>query len=194
MAELSLEYIKQEFAESLGYIRGDIDSLIKNDSGLNYTIALLIGCGCEMLAACSSENTRLGEKVFAEFLPTEWQPLANRIYGALRDGLAHGFDTKHLRLDGKEHQIYLSVRGTQGIRIIKNNRGVGLHIGIRSLAEALCAKITDFEALLECDDDARRRFINARQRPADLNTAEAAAWRALVAAAGFKGNLAKVGD
>ena len=186
MSAVSLVYSKQEFAESLGYIRGDINWLIEHDSGLNYTIALLIGCGCEMLAACGGDKNRLGEKVFAELLPAgNWQVLADRLYGALRDGLAHGFDTKHLFVDGKEHQIYLSVRGTQDIRVIKTTRGVGLHIGIRCLAEALCAKITDFEAHLEHDEDVQQRFMKARQRPADLNMTEAAAWRNLVTVAGI---------
>ncbi len=185
MPENSLAYIKQEFAESLGYIRGDIKWLIEHDSGLNYTIALLIGCGCEMLSACRGDKIRLGEKVFAELLPTgEWQLLASRVYGALRDGLAHGFDTKHLLVDGIEHQIYLDVRGAREIRITKNSRGIGLYIGTRPLAEALCAKITDLEALLEHDENARQCFIKARQRPADLNATEAAAWRNLIAAAG----------
>jgi hypothetical protein len=180
------EHIKQEFHESLGYIRQDLKWLIEHDSGLNYTIALLIGCGCEMLAACESDRNRLGEKVFADLLPPgEWQVLADRIYGAVRDGLAHGFDTKHLLVDGNEHQIYLSVRGDQEIRIIRNVRGVGLCIGIRSLAEKLCDKIDKFEAILERDEDARHRFMKARQPTACLNTSEAAAWRTLIAAKGF---------
>jgi hypothetical protein len=180
----SLAYIKQAFAESLGYIRGDIKWLIEHDSGLNYTIALLIGCGCEMLAACGGDKNRRGERVFAEIWPPgEWQFLADRVYGALRDGLAHGFDTKHLVVDGIEHQIYLSVRGPREIRMAKTDRGIGLHIGTRGLAEALCAKITDFEALLDHDEAARERFMKARLRPADLNATEAAAWRKLVVTA-----------
>ena len=145
MPPVSLSRVKREFAESLGYIRQDLTWLIEHNSGLNYTIALLIGCGCEMLAALDHRN-RQGEKVFADLLPSgEWQILADRLYGALRDGLAHGFDTKHLLVDGTEHQIYLSVRGPQEIKIRKYNRGIGLYIGIRSLAEALCARITDLD-------------------------------------------------
>jgi hypothetical protein len=191
MHQPSFVAIRSEFEESLGYIRGDISWLIKHDSGLNYTLALLIGCGCEMLAGCNDHKSRLGERVFAELLPREMQVLATRIYGALRDGLAHGFDTKHLLVDGTEHQIYLSMRGRQAIRIVTNDRGVGLHIGVRSLAEALCIKITEFETLLKNDANARSRFMKARQRPAALNTAEAAAWRALVAAAGLNRGTSK---
>jgi hypothetical protein len=114
------------------------------------------------------------------------QVLAERLYSALRDGLAHGFDTKHLRVDGMEHQIYLASLGSQEIAIQKNRRGIGLRIGIGLLAEGLCAKITDFEKQLLLEEDVRQRFMYARQRTADLNTNEAAAWRALVIAANIK--------
>ena len=121
-----------------------------------------------MLADCRGGTKHRGEIVFAELLPSgESQVLANRLYGALRDGLAHGFDTKHLFVDGTEHQIYLDSRGPQGIAIVNNSRGIGLNIGIRSLAEALCTKITDFETLLRQDEEARKRFQNAHQRTAD---------------------------
>ncbi len=175
--------VKREFDETLGYIRQDLRWLLEKQSGLNYTIALLIGCGCEMLAACAGDKKRLGERVFAELLPptAELQALADRLYSALRDGLAHGFDTKHLRVDGTEHQIYLSSLGAQEFSIVKNERGIGLRMGIRTLAEGLCAKITEFEARLTHDEAVRRRFMDARQRVADLNATEAAAWRALVA-------------
>ena len=175
--------VKLEFDETLGYIRQDLRWLLEKRSSLNHTIALLIGCGCEMLAACDGDNKRLGERVFAELLPPrrELQALADRLYSALRDGLAHGFDTKHLLVDGTEHQIYLSSLGAQEFTIVRNERGIGLRIGIGVLAEGLCAKITEFEGRLEHDEDARQRFMDARLRPADLNATEAAAWRALVA-------------
>lgn len=176
--------VMQEFEETLGYIRQDINWLLEKDSSLNYTIALLIGCGCEMLAACAGDRNRRGERVFAELLPDtkELQTLAVRLYSALRDGLAHGFDTKHLRVDGTEHQIYLTSQGPQGITIVRNRRGIGLQIGVGALAKCLCDKITEFENQLKRDEDARRRFMEARQPKADLNAAEADAWRALVTA------------
>ena len=186
MAQMSFADIKGEFDETLGYVRQDITWLLDKDSGLNYTIALLVGCGCEALAACRGDTKRKGEMVFAELLPSgEPQVLATRLYGALRDGLAHGFDTKHIQADGLEHQIYLDSRGPQGIAVVNNSRGIGLRIGIRSLAESLCARITNFETVLRQDEDARRCFRAAHQRTADLNNHEAAAWRAMVRAAGY---------
>ncbi len=175
--------VMQEFDETLGYIRQDLRWLLEKRSSLNYTIGLLIGCGCEMLAACAGDKKRHGERVFAELLPCskELQALADRLYSALRNGLAHGFDTKHILVDGAEHQIYLSSQGEQVITAIRNDRGIGLLIGVGALAEALCVKITEFEERLRSDEDARRRFMDARQRSAGLNSAEANAWRAFVA-------------
>ena len=61
--------VKVKFDETLGYIRQDLRWLLEKRSSLNYTIALLIGCGCEMLAACGGDKQRRGERVFAELLP-----------------------------------------------------------------------------------------------------------------------------
>jgi hypothetical protein len=44
--------------------------LLDNNSGLNYTIALRVGCGCETRADCREGTKRKGEKVFAELLPS----------------------------------------------------------------------------------------------------------------------------
>jgi len=182
--------VRQEFDETLGFVRQDLRWLLEKRSSLNYTIALLIGCGCETLAACAGDRKRRGEIVFAELLPDtrELRVLAKRLYSALRDGLAHGFDTKHLRVgvDGIEHQIYLASEGPQEFAIVRNERGTGLRIGIRVLAESLCAKITEFEACLKHDEDARQRFMDARQPGAVLDATEAEAWRTLVGVADAK--------
>lgn len=188
MAEASLAYVKAEFAVTLGYIRQDIKWLLDKDSGLNYTIGLLIACGCEMLAACAGDKKRRGKKVFAELLPSgDWQLLAERLYTALRNGLAHGFDTRHLVVDGREHQIVLSSSGRGGLGFTRDSEGItGLHIRLRVIAEGLCAKIDEFEAVLAHDAQARQRFVAARQPTAVLNSAEADAWRRLVQSSGIQ--------
>jgi hypothetical protein len=182
---LSWTEIKKEFDESLGYVRQDIRWLREHDCGLNYTVVLLIGCGCEMLAAASGDKKRRGEKVFAELLPAGgWRLLADRLYSALRDGLAHGFDTKHLDVDNRTIQIYISWRHPEVIEIQRVNGGLGLWVGVQPLAAALCGRIDDFEHLLKQDETARARFWQAHEyrRVAQLNQNEAAAWRELAAA------------
>jgi hypothetical protein len=183
MRQPSFEDIKSEFDETLGYLRNDLDWLITNKPCLHYTVALLVGCGCEMLAACRGpESKRRGEIVLAELLPEgDWRILAERLYTALRDGLAHGFDTKHIVVDGQQYQISLRSRGRgPQLMFLDSDRGPILSIHIKSIATDLCAKITDFEELLKRDADSRQRFLRASQPVASLNEREKAAWRNLV--------------
>jgi|HubBroStandDraft_6_1064221.scaffolds.fasta_scaffold287565_2 hypothetical protein len=186
MQNLTYADIKKEFDYSLGYVRTDIRWLQEHKSSLNYTVVLLIGCGCEMLAAAQGDKKRRGEKVFAEpLLVGDWRLLAGRLYTALRDGLAHGFDTKHLVVDGKAIQIYLSWDHPVVIEMMRSPRGVvGLNVGVQALANALCEKIDEFEKLLQQDAGARQQFREAseHQRLAELNSNEVAAWRRLVKA------------
>ena len=46
--------LEKEFNDTLGFIRNDLRWLITHDGRVNYTVALLVGCGCEMLAAFRS--------------------------------------------------------------------------------------------------------------------------------------------
>jgi hypothetical protein len=185
MAEsLSWADIRTEFAESLGYVRQDIRWLQQHNSGLNYTVALLIGCGCEMLAAASGDRHRRGEQLLGELLPAgDWRLLATRLYTALRDGLAHGFDTKHLDVDGETIQIYISWSTKEIIEIRPVDKGLGLYLGVQPLAASLCARIDEFERVLQQDETARKLFRKAceYQRRARLNQYEAPAWRRLAA-------------
>jgi hypothetical protein len=179
--------IKNEFDQSLGYVGQDIVWLRQHDSGLNYTVGLLIGCGCEMLAAAAGNKNRQGETVLAEMLPAgDWRRLAKRLYTALRDGLAHGFDTKHLEVDGQSIQIYISWSNPEIIKIQAVPLGLGLYIGMKPLSEALVKRIDDFETLLNADEEARERFKKAYeyQRVAPLDSKETEAWRRLVKVAG----------
>ena len=184
MASLSFADIKKEFDESLGYIRNDITAVRHGKHTVNYTVALLIGCGCEMLAAGRSDRKH-PEKILAELLPPgDWRLLAAKLHTALRNGLAHGFDTKYLQVDGATIQIYISWGYHEAIGTQRVPGGLGLYIGIQPLAEALCAKIGQFEETLRRDEPARRRFKDAceYQRIVKLSPNAAAAWRRLVAA------------
>lgn len=185
MGSLSFADVKKEFDESLGYLRNDITAIRQGKHTVNYTVALLIGCGCEMLAAGKGDRKH-PERILAELLPPgDWRLLADRLYTALRDGLAHGFDTKHLHVDGEIIQICISWGYMQVIGIQRVDSGVGIYIGIQPLAEALCATIDQFEERLRHDQAARRLFKAAceYQRVTRLNMKETAAWRRLVAAA-----------
>ena len=84
MAEpLSYADIEKEFEESLGYVRNDITLLCRHNSGLDYTVALLIGCACESLADGGASTSKEG--VLAELLPDgDWRLLAKPLFNGKR--------------------------------------------------------------------------------------------------------------
>jgi hypothetical protein len=168
---LSWADIKKEFDDSLGYIRQDLRWLQSHNSGLNYTVLLLVGCGCEMLAAIGGDNKRRGEKVFAELLPAgDWQLLATRLYTARRDGLAHGFDTKHLDVDGLSVQLYISWSQGTAIAVHQRDTSYGVYIGAQRMVDALWGKIDKLEALLQQDEAAPTSVHDCGGVPAHSTT------------------------
>lgn len=148
--------IEREFDESLGYIHNDIQALCASRNTLNYTVALLVGVACEALEDACAYPSKL--KVLAELLPdTDWQQLAKPLFEAIRHGLAHHFDTKHIHVDGEVVQIYLSWSMKETIRIKQVNGHDALYLGTCQLGAGVCRKIQDFKTRLQHDSVARQR-------------------------------------
>jgi hypothetical protein len=151
--EISFSQIQRAFDESLGYIVNDIRALCNQKERVNYTVALLVGVGCEFLA--EDDANKRPYEVFAELLPSEdWKTLAKPLFEAVRNGLAHKFDTKHLYVDEKPVQIYFSW-DSEEVVVIDAGR---LLIGTRPLGLLFCTKIEEFRRKLHADATARRHF------------------------------------
>lgn len=149
--------IEKEFEESLGYIHNDIQALCQGKQTLNYTVALLVGVACEALQDARAYANKVA--VLAELLPdAEWKKLAAPLFDALRHGLAHKFDTKHIHVDGQIVQIYLSWSMPEIIRIRQVDGKDALYLSTRGLGNGVCQKIREFRVKLQNDPDARRRF------------------------------------
>ena len=62
-----------------------------------------------MLAAARGERHRGDHNSLEEILdPGIGRPLAKPLFDALRNGLAHGYDTKHILFREKPYQIHMS--------------------------------------------------------------------------------------
>ena len=184
MSEISYAEIEPEFNESLGYIRNDIAALCRGNERVNYTLALLIACGCDVIAR-GSRSKRQAHEVFAELLSnSDWKALAKPLYEALRNGLAHKFDTKHLHVDGDIVQMYFYWTRKQVAEIGLANGRTALFIGTRLLGERLCERIDDFRRNLKTDAGARECFRRAyhRESVTRFSLMETAAWKRLRAA------------
>jgi hypothetical protein len=182
MTGLSFEDIEKEYEESLGYIKNDVSALCGQNETVNYTVALLVACACEVMATAAVKGMQ-PKDVFAGLLPDgDWKALAKPLYEALRNGLAHKFDTKHLQVDGKSVQIYFRWTGEHIVEIVSVSSRIGLFIGTRPLGRLLCKKIDEFRDGLQADAAARERFRQAYrcQNTTKCSTVETAAWRRLV--------------
>jgi hypothetical protein len=135
-----------------------------------------------MLAAARGDRKH-PEKVLAEILEPQWKPLADALFTALRHGLAHGFDTKHIVVDGVSHQIYMGWSEPRPFRLHRMAGTCRLFVGTRSLAGILCNKIDELEVRLRREPDARKVWYDKahrHQRERKLNGVEEEAWRKLV--------------
>lgn len=152
--------IKDEFEYSLGYIHNDIQALCQGEQTLNYTVALLVGVACEALEDAGAYANKI--TILEDLLPdADWKRLARLLFDALRHGLAHNFDTKHIHVNGSVVQIYLSWTMKEMIRIVQVNGKDALYVSTCGLGNGVCQKIRDFRTKLENDAEARQRFRNA---------------------------------
>jgi hypothetical protein len=162
LSDMSVTYdeIEEEFEYSLGYIHNDIQALCQGQKKLNYTVALLVGVACEALEDAGAYANKI--TVLGDLLPdADWKKLAKPLFDALRHGLAHKFDTKHIHVNGNVVQIYLSWTLPKTICIEQVNGKDALRISTCRLGNGVCEKIRDFRTKLQNDADARKRFKNA---------------------------------
>lgn len=149
--------IKHEFDVTLGYIRNDINALCNGKQTLNYTVGLLIGVACEALEEAGAYPNK--KTVLADLLPDDdWRQLQDVLFDALRNGLAHNFDTKHIHLNGRLIQIYMVWGLPKPIAIGWRNGEEALEIGTCFLGRGICRTIDDFRAKLQNDSAACERF------------------------------------
>lgn len=174
--------IAGEFKVSFGYVRGDMRAICRGQETINYTLVLLVGCACEMLAAARGDRKH-PEKILAEVLDPQWKPLADALFTALRHGLAHSFDTKHILVDGVSHQIYMDWHEPRPFRLHQTAGNVQLFLGTRPLAELICKKIDELEIRLQGDPYARAMWYEKAhryERDRKLNHHEEEAWKKLL--------------
>jgi hypothetical protein len=108
--EIAFKEIEKEFSETFGYVRGDIAAILKKNIGLNYTIALLVCCACEMLTWHRGLRDDQAYEVFISLLPdTElYKAIGRTLWEALRNGLAHKFRPDTIRIEDDEWRFAIS--------------------------------------------------------------------------------------
>lgn len=181
--EVAFAEIEKEFRETFGYVRQDIAAIRKANLGLNYTVALLICCACQMLAWHKDLED---DQVFTSLLPdTEaYQVIGKTMFEALRNGLAHRFRPDTIKIGNQQWRFAIYWRGGSNLRASEGEPN-WLPLNVKVLEEQLAAKIDAYEEELRQSASARLGFREKSKRcirdipPQATRIAEA--WKAMLA-------------
>jgi hypothetical protein len=159
--EIAFKEIEKEFAETFGYVRQDIAEILKRNLGLNYTIALLVCCACEMLTWHRGLRDDQAYEVFTSLLldTDPYKAVGKTLWEALRNGLAHKFRPDTIRIAGDELRFTISSRSGGGplLSVIKG-RPNWIHLNIRAFASRVISQVDAYEQELRTSADARLSF------------------------------------
>ncbi len=151
--------IEHKFDRIFGFIRSDLERMLTLDPGINFGAATLVACACEVLARYRHASGE-GADAFSLLLPSgPFQKIAKTLYDVLRNGLAHHYDTRDIRIDGRivrlgiawKEEPHLSVKEINGIPYVVFN--------IAQLCHDLFSSFDEYRAELTGNPEARDRFF-----------------------------------
>ena len=165
-ADVTFAQISREFDETFGYVRQDIAAIRRTDLGLNYTVALLICCACEMLAWHRSLKA---DQVFTSLLPDEerWRLLGKKIFKALRNGLAHKFRPNTVKAGSEQWRFSIAWQDGPPVKVIrtkKTDEPNWLQPNAKVLEERLTAQINAYHEELRTSASARVNFVEVSKK------------------------------
>ncbi len=156
--DIAFNEIEQEFNETFGYVRQDIAKILEKQLGLDYTIALLVCCACEMLTWHRDLRHDQAHEIFASLLPEPYRAVGKTLWEALRNGLAHNFRPDTIRIGEDDWRFSISsehehphVKATKG-------RPHWIQLNIRTCSSLVITQIDAYERQLRTNPDARLKF------------------------------------
>ena len=185
---MDVEYavIEPRFQQLRGNILHDLNVLLQSQSSVNYTAALLIACACEALAWFRYGDKYKGDKFLSEMmLPSQWQPAAKSLYNALRNGLAHAFETMTIVVGPRQFEI--GVDWGRHTHLTCDPTHSLLYLNIFTMAEDLNQAINRYEEELKTSGEARAKFHgtilrmkNSFRKDVSTNPRERPVWEELL--------------
>jgi hypothetical protein len=153
--DIAFMAIEKEFGETFGYIRHDLNSILESNLGLNYTLALLVCCACEMLAW---HRDLKEDQVFTSFLPDSepYRVVGKTLWEALRNGLAHKFRPDTIRIVDDEWRF--SIHSLDGPHGSVTPIGHWIILNVREFAARVISEINAYEHELRTSTNARLSF------------------------------------
>jgi hypothetical protein len=158
--EIAFRDIEKEFSETFGYVRQDIDELLKSDRPLHYTVALLVCCACEMLTWHRDLRDDQANEIFTSLLPvTEpYKALGKTLWESLRNGLAHKFRPDTIRIGDDEWRFRIVSHRSGPYMSVTTGQPNWIELNIRPFALQVISQIDTYERELRARADARLGF------------------------------------
>lgn len=171
--------IKTRFKRVRHFLTNDLNLLITQPSGGNYLAAFMIACTCDTIAWFRCGTNR-GDSILAELLSPEWRPVASSLYDAMRNGIAHRYETKTLRIGDKRVEIGISWKKKPHLRFSRNRKVVFLNI--QTLAQQVFDMLDAYEQELKTDASLRERFHHSLKGKWEKKTqgVELEAWKTIL--------------
>src|SRR6266446_2249901 len=153
-------------------MKSDVRRFLEWREGGNYVAALLIATASESL---SKLQDKPDESVFVDLLATHGltRKMAADVFGALRDGLAHVYDTKFIRVDDTL-LVELVVSWGNRKHLTVRRDPPGLYLNVRTMWADLWDVFQDLKRSLP-GGELPRRWTKKRMKPADPRSV--ADWR-----------------
>ena len=140
-------------------MRQDIAEILRKNLGLNYTIALLVCCACEMLTWHRELRSDQACEVFTSLLPDtdSYRTVGKTLWEALRNGLAHKFRPDTIRIENEEWRFTISSQSGPHMSVTEG-KPHWIRLSIRECSTRVISQIDAYENELRTNADARLRF------------------------------------
>jgi hypothetical protein len=175
--------IEEDFSELSGFVLNDLKIIMAAPKGGNYAAVLLVVTACEAVGMLRYGKKDGGSEFFRNYLtPNKWKSVANSVYDALRNGLAHSFATKSI-LRISDTQIEICVSWSKERHFNYDARRKMLFINIQALSQDLCQAFEKYKAELRNNAELRDKYIvwRRKERVVEIqNEEEKQSWKALV--------------
>ena len=160
---VDFEVIKPHFQQLREFILNDLQLLVSQEKGGNYITACLIACACEALSWLRYGKPYKGEDFFAKMMvPANWQPVGKSLYGALRDGIVHGYDTMFIVVGSRRVEIVVSWRLYPHLSFGK--AGAYLYLNVQTMADDLRAALEKYELELKANPKLRGLYFETMKK------------------------------
>jgi hypothetical protein len=149
--------VEPVFQQLRDFVMTDLRQIAAQETGGNYAATALIGCACDALGRLTYGADNGGGRFFSEYvLPNPWKEVSGAIYGALRNGLVHLYDTKAIRVGKRTFEIAVSKRDKPHLTF--SDDGNYLFVNVQDLVAALDAAFERIRERLVTDAAFRERF------------------------------------